>query len=182
MNVKQIPNLLSSLRIAAAPLLLALIFAGERRVFFALLILSQITDFLDGYLARRLNAQSALGAKLDILGDLANYVVGFVSVAVFFSFLFEGIGRLAALTFVAAYAARFLAARMFCGEWVHPIPLRSAKVNFYVQSLLILALACQLVEPRPFFYAAFATGLFESLDYLRHALRAARVAEAATTT
>jgi CDP-diacylglycerol--glycerol-3-phosphate 3-phosphatidyltransferase len=37
--------------------------------------LAGLTDILDGYIARKLNAKSTLGAKLDSIGDLVFYTV-----------------------------------------------------------------------------------------------------------
>lgn len=47
-----------------------LAYDGQAKIFVACLILSLLTDVLDGWLARRLNATSAIGAKLDSLADL----------------------------------------------------------------------------------------------------------------
>ena len=66
-----IPNFLSSLRLGLVPALLMLAYAGQARTFFVCLVLALLTDLLDGFIARRLNATSALGAKLDSLADLA---------------------------------------------------------------------------------------------------------------
>ena len=66
-----IPNLLSGFRIIAAPLLLYLAWLGHSNQFLALFVVSLLSDSIDGFLARRLNEVSELGAKLDSWGDLA---------------------------------------------------------------------------------------------------------------
>jgi phosphatidylglycerophosphate synthase len=66
-----IPNFLSSLRLGFVPVLLMLAFAGEAQIFLVCLAISLLTDVLDGFLARRLKATSAIGAKLDSLADMA---------------------------------------------------------------------------------------------------------------
>lgn len=66
-----LPNFLSSVRLGFVPVLLMLAYAGHAKVFLACLIISLFTDALDGFLARRLNATSTIGAKLDSLADLA---------------------------------------------------------------------------------------------------------------
>ena len=43
--------------------------SGNNNIFILLLLIGGLTDFLDGYLARRYNHQSVLGAKLDPLAD-----------------------------------------------------------------------------------------------------------------
>ncbi len=65
-----IPNLLSVFRIIAAPLLLYLAWLGHSNLFLALVVVLLLSDSIDGFLARRLNEVSELGAKLDSWGDL----------------------------------------------------------------------------------------------------------------
>lgn len=68
-----LPNLLSCFRLLLVPVLLALAWDGRSRLFVSGLILSFLTDAVDGFVARRLNAISKLGAKLDSWADLATY-------------------------------------------------------------------------------------------------------------
>lgn len=69
-----IPNLLSLFRIAAAPFLLLCGWFGLPKLFFLLFCLMLLSDAVDGYIARKLNQVSALGAKLDSMGDTATYL------------------------------------------------------------------------------------------------------------
>ena len=70
-----IPNWLSAGRIAAAAALPFMFLALERPsaeiAALALFVAASLTDFFDGWLARKLNQTSALGAKLDSLADKA---------------------------------------------------------------------------------------------------------------
>ena len=70
-----IPNLLSCLRLALAPVLLLLAWEHRPRAFLVCLCVSLASDLIDGFLARRLHQRSELGAKLDSWGDLATYTV-----------------------------------------------------------------------------------------------------------
>lgn len=72
--VRHLPNMLSGLRLAAAPALLVVAWLGYPRVFLVLLALSFLTDAADGFLARRLGQTSELGARLDSWGDFAVYL------------------------------------------------------------------------------------------------------------
>lgn len=164
---RHIPNLLSVLRLAGLPVLVWLALGGQRNAFFALLIASQFTDFLDGYLARKLNAQSRLGGKLDILGDSANYIAGVVGLGAFYPELLSGPRTWLVAGFALLYGLRFAVARQLTGEWIHPVGLVSAKVNFHTQSLLVLALATNLHVVPWLLLLALATGTLESLAYLR---------------
>ena len=65
-----IPNALSALRLLGVPVFFWLIIGPESDgLALAILIVSSFTDWLDGYLARRLNQFSRLGELLDPLAD-----------------------------------------------------------------------------------------------------------------
>lgn len=67
-----IPNLLTYSRVLAVPLLVAALFwggVGGRWAAFIIFTLASITDFLDGWLARRWNQQSEMGRMLDPIAD-----------------------------------------------------------------------------------------------------------------
>lgn len=64
-----VPNVLSLIRLAALPLLWADLDAGRFGRALLILGLSAATDWFDGFLARRLDQRTRLGALLDPLGD-----------------------------------------------------------------------------------------------------------------
>lgn len=66
-------NILTSLRIVGAALLLFL--RPLSPSFYVVYTLCGVTDVLDGFAARRLHTESALGARLDSIADLALYSV-----------------------------------------------------------------------------------------------------------
>ncbi|MBV1930916.1 MAG: CDP-alcohol phosphatidyltransferase family protein [Porticoccaceae bacterium] len=68
-----IPNMLSGTRILLAPVLLVLADQQLEIWFLSLLAVSLATDAVDGYLARKLNQTSELGARLDSWGDALTY-------------------------------------------------------------------------------------------------------------
>jgi len=70
-------------RILAVPLLIALIWMGERELFTWFLLISYSTDAIDGFLARRLKITSARGSQLDSIGDQITLVVGLIGLLVF---------------------------------------------------------------------------------------------------
>lgn len=67
------PNIVSMLRICMAPVLLYLAFNQQAKLYIALLLFTLFTDVLDGFLARKLNMITALGAHLDSWGDFIIY-------------------------------------------------------------------------------------------------------------
>ena len=69
-RVLTIPNALSALRVLGVPLFLYLILGPERDGWaLIVLMLAGITDYADGWLARRLNQTSRLGQLLDPAAD-----------------------------------------------------------------------------------------------------------------
>ena len=68
-KVVTLPNLLSALRLLLVPVFLWLILIDENLIAFAVLAFSSFTDWLDGYLARKLNQMSRLGQLLDPAAD-----------------------------------------------------------------------------------------------------------------
>lgn len=76
MTVKCVPNVITSARIALSLALLPT--KPFTAPFFALYMLCGITDIADGFLARKLHAQSAAGAVLDSVSDTV-----FVAVTLF---------------------------------------------------------------------------------------------------
>lgn len=69
-RVWTVPNLLSMLRLAGVPLFLWLVLGPEADVWaLVVLMISGITDYLDGWLARRLDQRSIVGEILDPVAD-----------------------------------------------------------------------------------------------------------------
>jgi cardiolipin synthase (CMP-forming) len=64
-----IPNVLSFIRLGLVPVFLVLIILGHDAWALITLIVSSVTDFLDGLLARRLNQVTRLGQLLDPAAD-----------------------------------------------------------------------------------------------------------------
>ena len=70
--MKVLPNIISIFRICLVPVFVVMYFYDDHDIkLYALLIygVAGLSDLLDGYLARKLEAQSKLGKLLDPLGD-----------------------------------------------------------------------------------------------------------------
>ena len=68
-SVWTVPNLISFARLALVPVFAVLIFSHHDGWALAVLMFSGFTDWLDGFLARRLNQVSKLGQSLDPAAD-----------------------------------------------------------------------------------------------------------------
>ena len=67
--LRQLPNLLTILRLCAVPLVLRAIWNREYEWALIWIFPAGCFDFLDGYLARKLHAESKVGAYLDPIAD-----------------------------------------------------------------------------------------------------------------
>jgi cardiolipin synthase len=68
-RVFSVPNVLSFLRLALVPMFLVLIVRGDDALALLVLVVSSVTDYLDGVIARRFNQITRLGQLLDPLAD-----------------------------------------------------------------------------------------------------------------
>ncbi|MGM0547170.1 MAG: CDP-alcohol phosphatidyltransferase family protein [Bacteroidota bacterium] len=79
--MRQIPNILSTLRIILAPIFLMLYVQDEvvwRALSVGIFAVAVVTDFFDGYIARQYGAETAYGVFLDPLADKFLTFAGFI--------------------------------------------------------------------------------------------------------
>jgi cardiolipin synthase (CMP-forming) len=136
----QLPNWLSSSRFVLAVGFAASDHTGARM---GLIGVAALTDFLDGWLARRVDATSRWGAMLDPIADRV-----FVLTAVG-TFLFTGLlGTGAYFVLIMrdlATAVGFLVARVI--PWLRPVVFKARMTGKVVTVLQLVALAAVLVAP-----------------------------------
>jgi cardiolipin synthase len=76
------PNLITIARLLLVPIVVVAISSGQWLIAFVLFAAAGVSDAVDGFLARRLNMRSELGAYLDALADKALLVSIYVSLSV----------------------------------------------------------------------------------------------------
>ena len=79
--VLTVPNLLTLLRILAVPFFAIAVWYGDMYHATILFFAAGMTDFLDGYVARRFNQKSTLGAILDPAADKLLMTTAFILLA-----------------------------------------------------------------------------------------------------
>jgi cardiolipin synthase len=77
-----LPNLITVLRLFAVPLVIWTILAGYPQAAFWVFLAAGISDGVDGYLARRWNQRTELGAYLDAIADKALLVSIFITLSI----------------------------------------------------------------------------------------------------
>lgn len=81
-RVLTVPNLLSFLRLALVPVFLYLIIDGNDALALLVLVISSVTDFLDGLIARTFKQISRLGQLLDPAADRLFIFAALIGLAV----------------------------------------------------------------------------------------------------
>ncbi len=79
---KNVPNIISLLRICLCPVLFVLFFLDQRIAAAAFFMVLSMTDSLDGYIARKYNIVSAVGKFLDPIADKVLVVAAMFILAV----------------------------------------------------------------------------------------------------
>ncbi len=137
----RLPNLLSWSRLVLAAGFVA---AGGAEARVGLIGAAAVTDFLDGWLARRVHATSRWGALLDPIADRV-FVLTVVG-----TFLFGGLLSTSAYFILLmrdlATAIGFLVARMI--PWLRPVVFKARILGKVVTVLQLFTLAAVLGAPR----------------------------------
>jgi phosphatidylglycerophosphate synthase len=129
-----IPSLISSLRVAALPLLLYLYNQGSLALCIALFACAVSTDFFDGYAARRLQVTSRFGAYYDGATD-------FTLIMGFFGFFFlKGIYPMWLLLLITISFVQFLVTSHYAKKLYDPI-------GKYMGSALYIGVVLTLIFP-----------------------------------
>tara|TARA_Y100001934_G_C12206615_1_gene703880 strand:- start:380 stop:973 length:594 start_codon:yes stop_codon:yes gene_type:complete len=78
-----IPNVLSLYRLIMFPIIFYALWVDLEEVFAMLICINLITDILDGWIARRFNQATEVGARLDSMADMGTYLLSFAGVFYF---------------------------------------------------------------------------------------------------
>ena len=129
-----VPTIISSLRITALPLFFYLYNIGNVTACLILLAFCAATDFLDGYLARKLNATSRFGAYYDATTDFI------LIIGIFTIFYSVGYYPIWLLLLIAASFSQFVATSFYAKKLYDP-------VGRYLGSALYIGIVLTLLSP-----------------------------------
>jgi cardiolipin synthase len=152
-----LPNFITIGRILLVPITVWLIISGEFSLAFVAFVVAGVSDGVDGFIARRLNQRSELGAYLDPIADKALLVSIYVSLG-FLQFLPAWLVILVVTRDVLIVGAVVLA-------WVLNKPMvvapsMASKVNTVGQIVLaglVLGLLGLKISLEPLLYAGFVS-------------------------
>ncbi|HEY8580106.1 MAG TPA: CDP-alcohol phosphatidyltransferase family protein [Beijerinckiaceae bacterium] len=159
-----VPNLISLARLILVPVIIALIIEPAWEMAFLLFLLAGVSDAVDGWLAKRFDLRSELGAYLDPLADKALLVSIYVSLAV--------MGVLPAVLAICVVSRDVLivGAVMFSRLMDKPIairPLLVSKLNTAAQlAFATLLLAAKAFALQPGLWAVVGAYLVATLTLI----------------
>ena len=140
-TLDRLPNLLSCSRLVLA---VGFVASGATEARVGLIGVAAVTDFLDGWLARRVHATSRWGALLDPIADRV-FVLTVVG-----TFLFTGALSTTAYFILImrdlATAVGFLVARII--PWLRPVEFKARVLGKVVTMLQLFTLVAVLAAPR----------------------------------
>lgn len=141
--MKNIPNILTIGRIAIIPLVMLAMLGGLNHLALLLFVVASITDFLDGYLARKLKVESKFGAMLDPIADK-------LLVATVLIFLARQLGGFDVIAIVIILLREILVSglREFLGQQKIAMPV--TQLAKWKTALQFVAIAALLYEPNLF--------------------------------
>ncbi|MCD4710525.1 MAG: CDP-alcohol phosphatidyltransferase family protein [Bacteroidales bacterium] len=158
-----IPNILSLYRLFMFPVILLLIILKQEMVYAILVVISLNTDVWDGWIARRFNQATAIGARIDSLADIGVYITALSGITLF---KIGEIGPDAWLfyVFVASYVVAHLSPLIKFGK-IQSFHLWSIKLAGYLQGIFFFLLF--FVEYFPiYFYVMVNISLLAFIESL----------------
>jgi cardiolipin synthase len=178
--LRNIPNMLTGLRLAAAPALVALLYRGLDSAALSVFVFAGLTDAADGYLAKRFNSMTRFGRYLDPAADKLLMLASFLTLTVL------GFTPVWLTALVIARDAAIVIGIALAHRWALPVrvtPSFLGKVSTAVQviyvGLMLVILTFGTIAPWLWTFAsfaAFAAAMFtlaSGLGYAQLWLRAA---------
>ena len=169
MNVllRQAPNILSALRVVAAPIAAVLILDGIDVAAVCVFVFAGLSDAADGYLAKRFALTSRFGAWLDPAADKLLMLASFVTLTMVGAVpLWLIIGRDLAIV-LGVGLARLLEAPLR----IEPLTIGKAStvVQVVYVALVLLLLATGVSLPRLAFAGTVVVAIFALLSFFAYA-------------
>lgn len=179
-RIATVPNILSFLRLAMIPVFVTATILDHFTISLILFVSAALTDALDGYIARKLNQRSRLGAILDPAADKLLMVCGYVVYTIHEHAPYPIPSWLTFTVFVRDLLIVIFAYLLYTRVNIDRFPPSViGKISTLLQVVtLSFAIAVNtpirfLVEPlvRPLFWVTIVLTLYSGWDYMRRADR-----------
>ena len=140
-----VPSAISALRLVALPIFLYYFAAGNILACILVFGLSQVTDLIDGYAARKLHVASKAGAYFDVVTDFV-FIAG-----IFAAFTLSGYYPVWIMALIAASFAQFIISSVYTKKFYDPL-------GKYIGSVLYIAIGLTLLSPTPVIFTVVEVG------------------------
>ena len=135
-------NLLTVIRILLAPIILLFLIFGEYLLCIFLSLLAGVSDYFDGYLARKFNAESELGEILDPIADKILVVFLLIGLSVnLYSYLMAVMSSLIISREIGVAALRDYAARNDMSHKTKVTFLAKSKTALQLSTIMLYLIA-----------------------------------------
>lgn len=155
-NIYTVPNFLTFTRLVSAPVIGYLVVQGQTTWAVSLFAYSCITDFVDGYIARKYNLQTVVGSVIDPMADkflmmtLAGTLAVSGSIPIYMAVLILGRDFLLGLSALYFRYISLPAPKTFIRYWDFSIPsaeVHPTTISKYNTFLQMLYVGCSLINP-----------------------------------
>ncbi|HXL99842.1 MAG TPA: CDP-alcohol phosphatidyltransferase family protein [Rhizomicrobium sp.] len=167
--LRNIPNILTALRLACAPALALLLLWAHQSAALAVFVFAGLTDAADGWLAKRFHLATRFGRYLDPAADKLLMLFAFVALTAM------GVTPLWLTVVVIARDAAIVGGIVVAKSLALPlrvVPLPIGKISTAVQvayiALVLVVLAFDLDWPQISAFAAVVTGAFTIASWLAY--------------
>jgi len=145
------------------PFIVFLVFAGYEKTFIGLFIFNQITDFLDGFIARKFNMITVEGAILDSWADLGSYIIAVCGIIKYHTEILEPHYFPWILAYIVVYCITILTSLLRYGKVVSGLHLYSSKIVGYILGFFFVVLFLFKFIPA-FYYFSMTFGIFSEIE------------------
>jgi len=159
-QLRFLPNVISFSRLLLAPGFVI----ADTATRVVLVAVAAATDFLDGWIARRVNAATRWGALIDPIGDRAFVVVALTTLLV--TGALSAVGFVVMLSRDVMTAIGFLVARII--PWLRPVEFKARFAGKVATVLQLATLFALLLRPEwspPLIVAVGIVSLWAIVDY-----------------
>jgi CDP-diacylglycerol--glycerol-3-phosphate 3-phosphatidyltransferase len=158
-----LPNLLSLYRIFTFPVVLFFALTNHETLYFVLLMISFLTDILDGIVARALKLESELGAKLDSYGDTAIFTLAAAGLIFFKMRDIAPYWQSLVIFITLSILPRIIAFVRF--RKISSLHLYSSKIGGYLKGFFFISLFIYGFSPL-LYYIMIAEGLISGTEQI----------------
>lgn len=160
--VWNIPNVLSLYRLLMFPIILLIMYLGKEQVFVFLLCINLVTDILDGFIARKFNMVTEIGAKLDSMADTGTYILAILGVFLYKNEEFTPY-YFSFISFISLFVISHIIPLVRFGR-LPSFHLYSWKIGGYIQGFFFFTLF--VFDFYPWFYAIMV--IWGMLSFIEH--------------